>query len=55
MTSGLHGCLVTLHSRPGPGVMAKLTAYACQEGADPRYARQQVAIAVHLLLWMGRN
>ncbi|MYB08762.1 MAG: CpaF family protein [Acidimicrobiia bacterium] len=55
MTSGLDGCLVTLHSRPGPGVMAKLTAYACLEGADPRYARQQIAMAVHLLLWMGRN
>ena len=55
MTSGLDGCLVTLHSRPGPGVMSKLLAYACMEGADPRYARQQIAMAVHLLLWMGRN
>ena len=55
MTSGLDGCLVTLHSRPGAGVMEKLTAYATQEGADPRYARQQIAMAVHLLLWMGRN
>ena len=55
MTSGLDGCLVTLHSRPGAGVMAKLTAYACMEGADPRYARQQIAMAVHLLVWMGRN
>ena len=36
MTSGLDGCLVTLHSRPGAGVMAKLTAYACLEGADPQ-------------------
>ncbi len=55
MSSGLNGCLVTLHSQPGPGVLAKLVSYACSEGADPRFARQQIAIAVHLLVWMGRN
>ncbi len=55
MSSGLSGCLVTLHSQPGPGVLAKLLSYACSEGADPRFARQQIAIAVHLLVWMGRN
>ena len=55
MSSGLNGCLVTLHSQPGPGVLAKLVSYACGEGADPRFARQQIAIAVHLLVWMGRN
>ena len=55
MSSGLNGCLVTLHSQPGPGVLAKLLSYACSEGADPRFARQQIAIAVHLLVWMGRN
>lgn len=55
MSSGLNGCLVTLHSQPGPGVLAKLLSYACSEGADSRFARQQIAIAVHLLVWMGRN
>lgn len=55
MSSGLSGCLVTLHSQPGAGVLAKLLSYACSEGADPRFARQQIAIAVHLLVWMGRN
>ncbi len=55
MSSGLNGCLVTLHSQPGAGVLAKLLSYACSEGADPRFARQQIAIAVHLLVWMGRN
>lgn len=55
MSSGLNGCLVTLHSQPGPGVLAKLVSYACSEGADARFARQQIAIAVHLLVWMGRN
>ena len=55
MSSGLNGCLVTLHSQPGSGVLAKLLSYACSEGADPRFARQQIAIAVHLLVWMGRN
>lgn len=55
MSSGLNGCLVTLHSQPGPGVLAKLLSYACSEGADPSFARQQIAIAVHLLVWMGRN
>lgn len=55
MSSGLNGCLVTLHSQPGPGVLAKLLSYACSEGADPQFARQQIAIAVHLLVWMGRN
>ncbi|MXW42378.1 MAG: hypothetical protein F4138_04410 [Acidimicrobiia bacterium] len=55
MSSGLNGCLVTLHSQPGPGVLAKLLSYACSEGADARFARQQIAIAVHLLVWMGRN
>ncbi len=55
MSSGLNGCLVTLHSQPGPGVLAKLLSYACSEGADARFARQQIAMAVHLLVWMGRN
>ncbi|MCY3860890.1 MAG: ATPase, T2SS/T4P/T4SS family [bacterium] len=55
MSSGLSGCLVTLHSQPGAGVLAKLLSYACSEGADPRFARQQIAIAVQLLVWMGRN
>ncbi len=55
MSSGLNGCLVTLHSQPGAGVLAKLVSYACGEGADARFARQQIAIAVHLLVWMGRN
>ena len=37
MSSGLNGCLVTLHSQPGAGVLAKLLSYACSEGADPRF------------------
>ena len=55
MSSGLDGCLVTLHSPPGEGVLEKLTAYATSEGADEGLARRSIAIAVHLLVWMGRN
>ena len=55
MSSGLDGCLVTLHSPPGEGVLEKLTAYATSEGADEGLARRTIAIAVHLLVWMGRN
>ena len=55
MSSGLDGCLVTLHSPPGGGVLEKLTAYATSEGADEGLARRSIAIAVHLLVWMGRN
>ena len=55
MSSGLDGCLVTLHSPPGDGVLEKLTAYATSEGADEGLARRSIAIAVHLLVWMGRN
>ncbi len=55
MSSGLDGCLVTLHSPPGDGVLEKLTAYATSEGADEGLARRSIAIAVHLLVWLGRN
>ena len=55
MSSGLDGCIVTLHSPPGDGVMEKLTAYATSEGADEGLARRSISIAVHLLVWMGRN
>lgn len=55
MSSGLDGCLVTIHSRPGPAVIEKLVAYAVVEGADAEYARRQIASAVHLLVWLGRN
>ncbi|WP_419841649.1 ATPase, T2SS/T4P/T4SS family [Candidatus Poriferisodalis sp.] len=55
MSSGLDGCLVTLHSQPGQGVLEKLVAYACSEGAEPDYARRQIASAVDLCVWLGRN
>jgi len=55
MSSGLDGCIVTLHSPPGDGVMEKLTGYATSEGADEGLARRSIALAVHLLVWMGRN
>ena len=55
MSSGIDGCLVTLHSQPGTGVLEKLVAYACSEGAEPDYARRQIAAAVDLCVWMGRN
>ena len=55
MSSGLDGCLVTLHSQPGKGVLEKLVAYACSEGAEPDYARRQIAAAVDLCVWMGRS
>lgn len=55
MSSGINGCLVTLHSPPGRGVLEKLVAYASSEGAEPGYARRQIAMAVHLLVWLGRN
>lgn len=55
MSSGLDGCIVTLHSPPGDAVMEKLTGYATSEGADEGLARRSIAVAVHLLVWMGRN
>jgi len=55
MSSGLEGCLVTLHSPPGDGVLEKLTEYATSEGANEGQARRSIAIAVHLLVWMGRH
>ncbi len=55
MSSGLTGCLVTLHSQPGKGVLEKLVAYACSEGAEQDYARRQIASAVDLCVWLGRN
>ncbi len=55
MSSGLDGCLVTLHSQPGKGVLEKLVAYACSEGAEPDFARRQIAAAVDLCVWLGRN
>ena len=55
MSSGLSGCLVTIHSHPGRGVIDKLLAYAACEGADLSYCRQQIAGAVDLLVWMGRD
>ncbi len=55
MSSGLDGCLVTIHSRPGTAVIEKLVAYAVVEGADAEYARRQIASAVHLTVWLGRN
>ena len=55
MSSGLDGCLVTLHSPPGDGVLQKLTAYATSEGADEGLARRSIAIAMHLLVWLSRN
>ena len=55
MSSGMNGCLATLHSPPGPGVLEKLVAYAASEGASGEYARRQIAAGVHLLVWLGRN
>lgn len=55
MSSGIDGCLVTLHSQPGKGVLEKLVAYACSEGSEPDYARRQIAAAVDLCVWIGRN
>ena len=55
MSSGMNGCLATLHSPPGTGVLDKLVAYAASEGAPEHYARRQIAAGVHLLVWLGRN
>lgn len=55
MSSGMNGCLATLHSPPGPGVLEKLVAYAASEGASGEYARRQIVAGVHLLVWLGRN
>ena len=55
MSSGMYGCLASLHSPPGPGVLEKLVAYAQSEGASGSYARRQIAGAIHLLVWLGRN
>ncbi|MDE0170514.1 MAG: ATPase, T2SS/T4P/T4SS family [bacterium] len=55
MSSGMYGCVASLHSPPGPGVLEKLVAYAQSEGATGTYARRQIATGVHLLVWLGRN
>ena len=55
MSSGMYGCLASLHSPPGSGVLEKLVAYAQTEGASGTYARRQIASGVHLLVWLGRN
>ena len=55
MSSGMNGCLATLHSPPGTGVLDKLVAYAAAEGSPEQYARRQIAAGVHLLVWLGRN
>ena len=55
MSSGLHGCLVTLHSGPGRAMVEKLVSYASLEGAEPGWARAQVSLAVRLLVWLDRN
>ena len=55
MSSGLSGCMVTIHAHPGRGVLDKLIAYASSEGAELSYSRQQIAGAVDLLVWMGRD
>ena len=55
MSSGLHGCLVTVHSGPGRAVLQKLVSYARLEGAEPGFARAQIALGVKLLVWVTRN
>ncbi|MYF84804.1 MAG: hypothetical protein F4176_12110 [Acidimicrobiia bacterium] len=55
MSSGMNGCLATLHSQPGTGVLDKMVAYAAAEGSPEPYARRQIAAGVHLLVWLGRN
>ena len=55
MSSGMNGCLSTLHSPPGTGVLDKMVAYAAAEGSPESYARRQIAAGVHLLVWLGRN
>ncbi len=54
-SSGWVGCLATIHSPPGAGMLQKLVQYATSEGATERYARRQIANGVDLLVWMGRN
>ena len=54
MSSGLSGCLVTLHSLPGDGVIAKLESYAAAEGAEMSHVRREIFMAVDLLVWMER-
>ena len=55
MSSGLTGCLVTLHADPGDGTITKLEAYAASEGANESYVRRLISSAVHLVLWMERT
>ena len=55
MSLALSGCLVTLHSQPGRGVLEKLVEYACSDGDSPLEARRKIAASMHLLVWMGRN
>ena len=55
MSSGLTGCLVTLHSEAGDGAIAKLEAYGTSEGERPEFIHRVLAQAVHLTLWMERT
>ncbi len=59
MSSGLRGCVATLHAPQG-GIVEKLVAYACksydgQEGLPDTAARQQIALAVDVLVFMDRR
>ena len=55
MSTGMSGCLATLHSQPGTGVIEKLVSYAMSEGVGSSYARRQIAYGLHLLAWLGLN
>ena len=55
MSSGISGCLVTLHSPPGDEVLGKIVSYAVGEGASPEYAHRLVDRSIDLVVWMQRE
>ena len=55
MSSGISGCLVTLHSPPGDEVLEKVVSYAVGEGASPEYAHRLIDRSIDLVVWMHRQ
>lgn len=54
MSSGLLGCVVTVHA-PAGGIVPKLIAYGTTEGASHEHVAREVAAAVNLTVWLTRG
>ena len=55
MSSGISGCMVTLHSPPGDEVLQKIVSYAVGEGATAEYAHRLIDRSIDLVVWMTRE